>query len=666
MILDDLERRRMRSTGITSKVVNSITFSISILFTLYTYRSAFSGKLLGDPFDSRLMIVLHEHWFRYFNGLVDLRNTEFFYPYKAALGYSDVFLVQGTLYSIFRFLSINLADSWMYTTLLLLLIGNLGWVVVANRYFKLYFVKIIFLLTIISSLSFVNYFALNPNIVGYSYLSWITLFYLNLRKETNRTKRVRKWSVFIIVISVYALSCWYGAFFFVLTVLIGELLSLVVTKRKIDFNPNFSDAKTVFPFLPIQIFFIWLFVYIYISVLNQPYRPTDEMITNSPRLKLLPNGGNVNGAELNGSIFRFLYEKFGLNYEQEYTIGVGLMVFIFGIFFLTKFIFEKHKTPSALIWTFSVIICYSFFIVYFDNISIHLFFFENIPGFNSIRYPSRYVIIVGYFAIFGIFYLVDKMLLKSSKFLSKLILISVLLLLVLDQQRSSYKGWDKELLINTDLFSQAEEIKAKCDYFYFDYPGGWWYDQIEAMTFGAQIGVPTVNGYSGAFPPNYPTEPFLSEKPPLKIFDWIAKIDKSERGCFITGRTPIRFIDKNLKSVDLVGFTTLETNGKDTWQWSVSPNPFLFIINYTKRDLQIEFEIKPASCLNIQDLRIFEAGDNELFQGEVKNTGEKLKFVLKFDKDIVKRIEIITKSSPCRFKNDPRDLFFEIKNLRYK
>jgi hypothetical protein len=102
---------------------------ISIIFGLYTYRSAFSGKLLGDPFDSRLMIVLHEHWWRWFNGLVELRDTEFFYPYKTALGYSDVFLVQGFIYSIFRLLNQDLANSWTYATLLLLIVGNFGWVV---------------------------------------------------------------------------------------------------------------------------------------------------------------------------------------------------------------------------------------------------------------------------------------------------------------------------------------------------------------------------------------------------------------------------------------------------------------------------------------------------------------------------------------------------------
>ena len=273
---------------------------ISIIFGLYTYRSAFSGKLLGDPFDSRLMIVLHEHWWRWFNGLVELRDTEFFYPYKTALGYSDVFLVQGFIYSIFRLLDQDLANSWTYATLLLLIVGNFGWVVVANKYFKLFFVKILFILTIISSLSFVNYFTLNPNIVGYSYLSWLALFYLNLRSEQNDKYRIRKWSIFVIVILIYALSCWYGAFFFIFTVFMKELLTILINGRRFKLKLKVSNFRYAIPFIPIQLFLAWLFYYVYISVLNQPYRPTDEMIRNSPRIQLLPNGGNVNGAELNG------------------------------------------------------------------------------------------------------------------------------------------------------------------------------------------------------------------------------------------------------------------------------------------------------------------------------------------------------------------------------
>jgi hypothetical protein len=241
----------------------------------------------------------------------------------------------------------------------------------------------------------------------------------------------------------------------------------------------------------------------------------------------------------------------------------------------------------------------------------------------------------------------------------------MLLLPLVDQQRSSYRGWDRQQLVNTDLESQKKDIIANCDYFYYDYPGGWWYDQIEAMTFGIQIGIPTVNGYSGAFPPNYPTEPFLSEMPPLKIFDWISNIDESETGCFVTGRTPIRFFDQDLKSVDLVGFTPLEKSKGNSWQWAVSPNPYLFIINYTKKNIELEFELNPSTCNDSQDIRITEANKNDLYQGEITKRGEKFKFNLEFESEIVKRIEIITKSGPCSVAGDPRELFFEIKNLRF-
>ena len=113
----------------------------NVSFTLFTYRSIFSGKLLGDPFDSRLHIILHEHWWRWFNGLVSFRDTEFFYPFDKALGYSDVFFTQGIIYSIFRFLGYGLPTSWTLTTILLLIIGNIGWVFVARKYIKNYILQ---------------------------------------------------------------------------------------------------------------------------------------------------------------------------------------------------------------------------------------------------------------------------------------------------------------------------------------------------------------------------------------------------------------------------------------------------------------------------------------------------------------------------------------------
>jgi hypothetical protein len=227
------------------------------------------------------------------------------------------------------------------------------------------------------------------------------------------------------------------------------------------------------------------------------------------------------------------------------------------------------------------------------------------------------------------------------------------------------QGWDESKLYNAELFSNKKRIIQECDYFYYDKPGGWWYDQIEAMTFAIQVGVPTINGYSGAFPPGYPTEPFNSESPPKKIFEWIAQVDKNLRGCFVAGSTPIKPLNKNLKSIDLVGFTEREGNAEDSWNWATSPNPYLYVINYSGNISEIKFKLKPAKCHSKMDIRVMENGKIDLFKENVYEAGKEIILNLNFGNSIVKRIDIITNSSFCRFDQDPRQLYFELKNLTF-
>ena len=641
---------------------------VSVISTLFTYRSIFNGKLLGDPFDSRLQLILHEHWWRWFNGLVEFRDTEFFYPFKTALGYSDVFFTQGILYSLLRFLNLDLANSWTVTTIFLLIIGNLGWVFIARKYLNNFVFQVFLVLTSNLSLSFVLYFTLNPNIVGYSFLPWFYLLYVSVKSENNKDRKQFKVGISIILFLIYALSCWYGAFFIALTLIVKLMIDawfLKLNKKKIEWSfLSKLNLKLILILLPFQLFLIWLFYYVYISVLNQPFRPVEEMLRNSPRLELLPNGANVNGQYLSGSFFRHLYMIFNLDKENEYTIGIGLSVFVIFLYVILYYLYKEYKFLHDYSLGISIIFSYLIFIE-INNFSIHRIFFEYIPGFNSIRNPSRYVILIGFFAIFAIFYFFDQFYSSTKRKINRFLILMFSLIVLLDQYRSPFQGWEKSQLINTDLMAKKEEIIQNCDYFYYDKPGGWWYDQIEAMTFAIQAGVPTVNGYSGAFPPGYPTEPFNSDKPPLKIFEWIETIDKKERGCFIAGSTSIKTLNKGLMSVDLVGFTQLETDGKNNWQWAVSPNPYIFIINYSGKRLQLGFELNPTNCFDKTDIRISDDGKKDLYQGVLTQEGKNFEFELDFKESIVKRLEIITKVDSCKLENDPRSLYFEVKNLYY-
>lgn len=639
---------------------------VSVSYTLFTYKSIFYGKLLGDPFDSRLQIVLHEHWWRWFNGLVEFRDTEFFYPFDKALGYSDAFLTQGIVYSFFRFIGFEMASSWSITTIGLLLIGNLGWAFIAHKFVKSFVLQILTVLTMVSSLSFVYYFTLNPNIMGYSYISWIALLVNNISQEKDKLVKNRKISIFITLFLIYALSCWYAAFFIGLVLTSRLLLEFVFNRKNINFSQSEYSFKSIvrqyYYQAPLQLFLIWLFVYIYISVANDPLRSTAELVENSPRISYLANGSNVDGTKLSGAFFRHLYLNLGLDFDKEYGIGIGLLTSIFGLLSLGYVIYKRLFSISQYLWICAIFFVYLYFHIWPNQVSIHKFLFESIPGFDSIRYPARYVILIGFSASLLIFFILDQIL-KDSSFKRRTLIFLVGSLIVVDQYRSPYKGWDSDSLVNLELMKQKQDIVTNCDYFYYDFPGGWWNEQIEAMMFSIQIGVPTVNGYSGAFPPGYPIESFNSTSEPLKIFRWISEISRENRGCLVTGRTKIKSLNSNSESVEFVGFTGEEKMGSSTWRWANSSSPYLYIYSRENSLRNLKFSLKTSSCFENQTIRITDSQNNLLVKDTIVEKSQNYDLEVDLSNKFIKIIQFNTDAQVCKVKGDPRDLYFEIKNF---
>lgn len=642
----------------------------AIVLNLYIYRTVFTGNLIGEPFDARLMISLHEHMWRWLNGLVSFRDTEFFYPYQTALGFSDVFLVQGLIYSLFRIIGFDSMSSWLNVTLLLTIIGNIGWVFVAKKFINNFAVQLLFILTIISSLTFVYYMGLNPNIVGYSYLSWIFLLFHSLTIEKNLQKKHIKICFFILSILIYALSCWYGTFFVLMTLAFRYLILFILQKGRIKVSFSLKVIKVYFLFSPAIIFLSWLFYYVYITIASQPDRPVDDLLRNSPRIQQIFKGANPNGGGIEGSIFSAFYKYLSLDkpiiYGEklgDWGGGLGFFIPIATIFVILLNVLYKRFLKDYS-WIGGVTLVYSYFVVFGNDNSIHAFFFNSITGLNSIRSPSRYIIFVGYASIFLVFYYFDKIFSSLNQNKTRVLLLVFLSILFLDQQRSSFKGWDRKDFINAELMATKVDIQKNCDYFYYDHPGGWWFDQIEALTFAVQIGVPTVNGYSGAYPPGYPVEPWNSSDDPFKIFDWIKKIDSSKRGCLVTGRSEIKSLNGRYDSIDFVGFTGLESQGEDSWRWAISQSPYIYIFNDSFETREIRFSIKTSQCFKNQKITITDSKNN-IVTPEV-NIYKEQSYKLKLDmKDaIIKRFQFNTDASSCKVKGDPRDLFFEIKNFQ--
>ena len=633
-------------------------WACSLITTLYTYRPIFQGKLFGDPFDARLQMVLHEHWWRFLTGQTSLRNVEFFYPFEKGLGFSDVFLVHGLVHSIFRFLGIGMENSWSFTTIVLIIIGNLGWVVVAKKILRSQLYRILFILLSNISLTFYIHFTYQANTVGYSYLSWVIVLILRMHTRVrNNPDKINHYLIYLIIsILIFALSCWYEVFFLIITSIFFLFVSILKSSNRVRVVKNIRlfinnfDIKPWLIFSPAYLGLIFLFIYIYIPVQGSPDRPILEMLDGSPKLTDIFNSARVDQA-----VFGEIYQYLDLDVSLERRMGMGLVLPILSIA-LALFLILKNKKFDLEFRIFcAIIMTYIYFLSITEDFSIHKLFFENVIGFNSIRYPFRYIIFLSYVLILLLFIISDKLIINKK---GKLIVFLIATLLFVDQYRTEWMGWRYNELQNSDLLAFSDEVKNNCDYFYYDAPGGWWYDQIEAMTFAYQIGVPTVNGYSGGYPKKYPSRDFRDSAYTPAIFKWISQIPGAKRGCFLTGKTPIYFLGNDTTRVDLVGFN----ENSNALVSATSPYPYLFIYSNRNGKYELSFNIKSSECQTTNKIYIKLEPETDSKRLEVGTKIQKVKFEFNVDESRVRRLVFSTNQKDC--KNDGISSYFNLSEIK--
>jgi hypothetical protein len=325
---------------------------------------------------------------------------------------------------------------------------------------------------------------------------------------------------------------------------------------------------------------------------------------------------------------------------------------------VAKFGFKKDY-----LWTTSILMLYLVFVKITPNISLFGLLVENFPILNVIRFPGRYVIILGFVLIFIVFFVLDRIQLNYRSNLIKTLTFIIGMGLLMDQQRSPYQGWEKSKFISAELVAFEEQIKEECDYFYFDFPGGgWWYEQIEAMALSMRTGVPTVNGYSGGFPNGYPVEVFNSTSEPYEIFSWIEKIDKSQRGCYLTGKSELLKLDADFENLQLVGFNKSVLNGEKLYS-ATSPNPYLYLTSKKQKNYTINFEFNATKCSPDQVLSIVNESDGDLLMELSVSSGKILSLDIDMTQSYVKRIVLISDAKSCSESANSTESYFSISDI---
>jgi hypothetical protein len=545
----------------------------------------------------------------------------------------------------------------------------IGWAYLSRLVLKSVTLRIFFIFALGVSYNFTIHFYFFPNFVGYTWFSWILVALIKFWKyEESNSERYIQLFYLIIGIQLMMLSAWYAAFFVTLILIIYIIFYLILNPNSLKLRIIFdSKIKTYFfAFISISFFLFLLFYYIYNSTNNNVTGSISELLINSSNLGVLADGAHFGGGLLN-----FIYKYLGYDDGplSDYGLGIGILLTAF-MNLLMLITLRKRFKKDVVVYNLTLVFYVSIFLFFYFvkwpfGFSFHQYSFNLIPGFGSIRSPERYLTILAFIITIIFFILIDKLDFRKMSIFTSFSIGFTFLILVLDQARDlPNKSWSEDIFIDSKFDSQATDIKKNCDFFVYDAPGGWWSDQLKAMGFAYQIDVPTVNGYSGYWPPGYPKQEWLHEGDISATLDWVRKIPRNKRGCFTTGELPIFYLSSTEKRFDFEdGFTDMETNGEASWWWATRERNFAFLYSGQRDDINISFQIKSASCLDEKQVEIIKLPEKKITTVNMDTNGKKVEFTLGLQDRELAKLEFRTDQNYCKVGNDPRTLQFEIKNL---
>jgi hypothetical protein len=209
----------------------------------------------------------------------------------------------------------------------------------------------------------------------------------------------------------------------------------------------------------------------------------------------------------------FLFPPIQLRHEHQLFLGLSATI----LFLISPFIIKFHPNQKfALMNIFCVYILVGS-TLRIGNFSVYQYF-TFLPVFNSIRSVSRIILVLLWPISIVISLVVDSYIVKNKKVIHNLPIILISILLVLES-----------LLYNHDTFSTKEYEERLTNYYQYIYETNqnikdnsiifigpewgesWYLSELDGMLLSQELGVSTLNGYSGNFPYEYQSSLFCDQ-----------------------------------------------------------------------------------------------------------------------------------------------------------
>lgn len=485
----------------------------------------------GDLGDARFNNYILEHFFRWLTGLdKSYWNASFFYPYSNNIAFSDNLLGSAPFYVLFRFIGLDRESAFQ------------GWFVTG---FILNFASAAFVLLRLKLKSIAVgmgafFFTLGlPFLAQETHAQLLYRFCIPLACywlwRFSQEPRLFTWVALVIaLVWQFFLSIYLGIFLILLLVAMTLLIPLFSPLHPI-WNALFywpKKARAAWQ----QTHPIWRFFSVLITIvlsgslifLLRPYyiatkvfgfsRSWDEVTSMLPHWQSYLIADN---SQLWHSISASIPDL-PMRSEQQLFPGLAvLLIILIGLFL-------KIKTPNrniAWIHLLSALVL-SVFTFYLSGFSLYRVI-AGLPGINSIRAVSRIELVLMWPVALFIAYAIDALLRSSKRGLSLVnILVAGLLVLLIAETalytHQTFSKADAQARIITLRNQIPSSTPDKPILFLASQTGDpWWMAEIDAMLLSQDLGWPTLNGYSGNYPPNYGLPTITCNLMPQRIYGFM-------------------------------------------------------------------------------------------------------------------------------------------------
>lgn len=514
--------------------------------------------MMGDRIDIRFCAFINEHLFQVLLGKAEFLSPAMFFPYKGTLGYSDVFLLHFLAYAPLRAFIENPLTALQFAVI------SLNFFTFVTMFLFLYRgLKTSFAAATVGSFFFafnsakfnqLNHIQLQPLFL-LPLMTWILWWFVKELASQSGRDVFKKLALAGLLLNIQLLTAVYVAWYYGFLILLLFLVLLAISpEKRLQFKSLFINHKRPLA-LAASTFVVGLipFLLIYIPVVME----TGTRVYGEVK-PMIPRWQSLFWMDSTNYIWGWLANSFpsfyGLPLHWEHRIGLGATITL-GVPAAALYLLRKHGKTGAdeqqkYLWPAvlagAVMAYYLLGMTYWNNHSPWWVVFKYIPGAASIRAVARYALVTALPIAILLALFVDttwkKILLRSTA--QKFIFIPALCLgvgFLLVEQFGRQFTFSK-----VAEYDRARMLSARldptCDHFFITMqtkPPEYMAEvQGEAMAVSMLTGKPTLNGYSGQSPKEWPLWDIATPDYQTKVEKWRAEQGVSGKTCALSVDNP--------------------------------------------------------------------------------------------------------------------------------